>query len=116
MSFIWAWARRLKCRMVGHARDINCYERPGFWRCARCLSFYKVDGVIGLEHATVLRRLGWSDLEIERLSFERVSKKEVFRYLAEVRRACGTDGAQHTRVFEDGYIAGYYAAIRDGAK
>lgn len=108
--------RRVKCRIVGHERDTwtaEAYQRPGCWRCVRCAGWFRVSEQLGFEHAAILRRAGWSDSEIDGLAFRTVPNSEVLRFLRAVRSASGDPSAlEH---YEQGYVMGYYAAMRDRA-
>lgn len=108
--------RRLKCFCVGHVRDTwtpMAFSQPGSSRCARCGRFSRVKGQLGLEHAAVLRKIGWTDDEINTVAFTTVPASEVLRFLDEVRRATSREGASVIEHYEQGYIMGYYAALRD---
>ncbi len=110
--------RWFKCLLMGHDKDTwskLAFSRPGYSRCARCDQYYRPTSPIGLEHAAILKKAGWSDQEIDRIAFSRVPNSEVLRFLSEVRKAAGVanGGAHVIDHYEDGYIMGYYAALRD---
>ena len=105
--------RRVKCLFVNHVHDTWTEQKwalPGQRHCARCGQFYAARDPLGLEHAAILRRNGWTDDEIMMLRFTSVPTSEVLRFLGDVRRVADERGAEQVQSYEDGYLAGYHAA------
>lgn len=107
--------RRILCGFVDHVKDTeskDAFAQPGMSRCVRCRGFYPLKGPLGLPHALLLQRLGWSHEEIDRLSFDPLYGDTVFRVLREVKELCDGEGQARIQRYEDAYISGFSAALR----
>lgn len=108
--------RRLKCWLVGHVKDTETREafaQPGKYRCLRCQRYHPVVvGRLGLKHALLLKRLGWSVDEINRLSFDPLYGDDVFRVFREIKDLCDDAGRARIQQYEDAYVSGFCAALR----
>lgn len=69
---------------------------------------------MGIEHAAILRKAGWTDAEVLRVRYRETPIDRIAQFLRNVNRHQDAQQRQVTLdAFIDGYICGVYARVEE---